>query len=88
MHALQHETPEIPNVVHLYSNISRMRVLSSSEVVEAAEHVAQKILDTYAAADKCFVELRAMVKDHSIDLLHDFSQVCGIEQDLRGTGRG
>jgi hypothetical protein len=33
MHALQHDRPDVPGVVHLYSNISRMRVLSSSEVV-------------------------------------------------------
>jgi hypothetical protein len=82
MHALQHDRPDVPGVVHLYSNISRMRVLSPSEIVEKAEQVAQKILDAYAEPDKSFVELRAMVNDHTIDLLHDFSQACRVEQDF------
>ena len=87
VHALQHDRPDIPGLVHLYSNISRMRVLSSSEVVEKAEHVTQKILDTYAEPDKSFVELRAMAKNHAIDLLNDFSRACRIEQEFRATAR-
>lgn len=87
VHALQDDRPDIPDLVHLYSNISRMRVLSSSEVVEKAEYVAQKILDTYAEPNKSFVELRAMVKDHAIDLLNDFSRACRIEQDFPATSR-
>jgi hypothetical protein len=59
-----------------------MRVVSSSEVIESAERIAQKILDTYSEPDKSFGELRGMVKDHAIDLLHDFSQTCRMEQDF------
>jgi len=82
IHALQHESPDIPGLVGLFSNISRMRVLASSEIVERAERVAQRILDTYSEPDKSFAELQGMVKDHAIDLLHDFSQACRIEQDF------
>src|SRR6516225_6032588 len=49
--------------------------------IEVAERIAQKILDTYSEPDKSFGELRRMVKDHAIDLLHDFSQTCRMEQD-------
>jgi hypothetical protein len=63
-----------------------MRVVSSSEVIESAERVAQKILDTYSEPDKSFGELRGMVKDHAIDLLHDFSQTCRMEQTLPSVG--
>jgi hypothetical protein len=79
--ALQSEKPDISGLVGLYANISRMRVLSSTDVVEEAERVAQRILDTYPEPDKSFVELRGMAKDHAIDLLHDFSRACRAEQE-------
>jgi hypothetical protein len=79
--ALQHENPDISGLIGLYAKISRMRVLSSTEIVEKAEQVAQKILDTYTEPDKSFVEMRRMVKDHAIDLLHDFSTACRLEYE-------
>lgn len=79
--ALQHENPDVPGLVGLYAKISRMRVLSSAEIVERAEQVAQKILDAYTEPDKSFVEMRSMVKDHAIDLLHDFSKACRLEYE-------
>lgn len=79
--ALQTETPDISSLVGLYDKISRMRVLCSIDVVEKAEHVAQRILDTYSEPVKSFVELRGMVKEHAVDLLYDFSQACRQEQE-------
>jgi hypothetical protein len=87
VHALQHEEPDISGLVGLYADISRMRVLSSPEIIENAERVAQKILDTYAQPDRSFDELRGMAKDHAIDLLHDFSESCRIEQDFLAANR-
>jgi hypothetical protein len=79
--ALETEKPDISGLVGLYAKVSRMRVLSSTDVVEKAERVAQRILDTYSEPDKSFVELRRMAKDHAIDLLHDFSQACRLEHE-------
>jgi hypothetical protein len=79
--ALQTEKPNISDLVGLYDKISRMRVVSSANVVERADQVAQRILDTYSEPDKSFVELRSMVKHHAIDLLYDFSQACRKEQE-------
>jgi hypothetical protein len=81
IHSLQHDEPDVSGLVGLYTNISRMRVLSSAEIVEKAEQVAQRILDAYAEPDKSFVELRSMVKNHAIDLLHDFSKACRLEHE-------
>jgi hypothetical protein len=81
IHALQHDDPDILSLVGLYTQISRMRVLSSTDIVEKAEQVAQRILDTYAEPDKSFAELRGMVRNHAIDLLHDFSKACRLEHD-------
>jgi len=74
--ALQHGTADIPDLVGLYAKISRMRVLSSDAVVDRADEIAKRILDTYLEPDKSFVELRDMAKNGSFDLLHQFSLAC------------
>ena len=74
--ALQHEKGDIPALVVLYTKIGRMRILSSPRVVESAEQVGRRILDTYLEPDKTFIELRAMVESGSIDLLQGFTEVC------------
>ncbi|SDT51267.1 hypothetical protein [Bradyrhizobium canariense] len=81
IHALQHDEPDISGLVGLYTNISRMRVLSAAEVVEKAEQVAQRILDTYTEPDRSFAELRSMARNHAIDLLYDFSNACRLEHE-------
>ena len=74
--ALQHDEADIPGLVGLYAKLSRMRAQSSKLVVQRAEDVARKILDTYLEPDKSFVELREMAVDGTIDLLHGFSDAC------------
>jgi hypothetical protein len=74
--ALQHGEADIPGLVGLCAKLSRMRARSSKPVVHCAEDVARKILDSYLEPDKSFVELREMVIDGTIDLLHDFSTAC------------
>ena len=74
--ALQHDKADIPGLVGLYAKLSSMRAVSSKTVVQRADDVVRKILDTYLEPDKSFVELREMVIDGTIDLLKDFSAVC------------
>jgi hypothetical protein len=56
-----------------------MRILSSPKVVESAELVARRIVDTYLEPNKTFLELRDMANNGSIDLLRDFSETCRAE---------
>jgi hypothetical protein len=77
--ALQHDKADIPALVELYVRVGRMRILSSPNVVESAELVARKIIDTYLAPNKTFLELREMVNSGTIDLLRDFSEACHAE---------
>lgn len=81
--ALQHGNPDYAGLVELYAKISRMRVLSSTEIVEQAEQVAEKIMDTYSEPDKSFAYLRDMAKSHAIDVLHDFSKACRMDHTTR-----
>jgi len=74
--ALQHAQGDIPSLVALYTKIGRMRILSSPTVIDSAELIGRKILDTYLAPDKGFLELREMVNNNSIDILEDFTAAC------------
>jgi hypothetical protein len=74
--ALQHDNADIPGLVGLYAKLSSMRAVSSKPVIQRADDVVRKILDTYLEPDKSFVELREMVIDGTIDLLRGFSEVC------------
>ena len=56
-----------------------MRILSSTKVVETAERIAPKILDTYLEPDKSFIELREMVNSCSVNLIREFSEACRAE---------
>jgi hypothetical protein len=77
--ALQHGEPDMPGLIELYAKMARIRVLSSPKVVEIAEDIGRKIVDTYMVPDKTFLELREMVNNKSIDLLADFSRACRSE---------
>ena len=79
VHALQHEEADIPGLVDLYAKIDRMCILSSAQVVETAERIARKILDTYLEPDKSFIELREMVNSGSVNLIREFSEACRAE---------
>jgi len=79
--ALQHHEAQadVPGLVGLYAKLGRMRVISSKPVLHSAEHITQKILDTYLEPDKSFVELRDMARNGTIDLLREFSEACRVE---------
>ena len=85
--ALQHDEADIPGLVGVYTKLSRMRALSSKRVVQCAEDVARKILDTYLEPDRSFVELREMVINGTIDLLQGFSAACRHEFDEMWAGQ-
>jgi len=74
--ALQHDKADISALVGLYTKIGRMRVLSSPTVVESAETVGRKILDTYLQPNRTFLDLREMVNNNAIDILDDFTEAC------------
>jgi len=85
INALQYDKADIPALVELYVRVGRMRILSSPKVVENAEFVARRIIDTYLEPKKNFLELREMANSGSIDLRRDFSETGRAEfESLRG----
>ena len=81
--ALLHEKPDIALVVVLYAKISRMRVLSSHDVIESAEQLIRQIMDSYSAPSKTFADIQT-IKYESLDIIRNFSERCRAEfDDLR-----
>jgi len=64
---LDHDKTDVSVLVGIYTKISRMRVLSSSKVVESAEQVARAIVDAYLAPNVTFPELRDLMDKGRLD---------------------
>jgi len=74
--AYEHDQPEVSNLIDLYALVSRMRVVSSPEVVHSADKVVRVIIETYLAPNKTFRDVTEIMDNESMDPLRDFSSVC------------
>lgn len=72
--ALINETSDASKLVNLCALIGRMRILSSDDVIEAAEEVCRLIIETYLSPNKTFVELPELLE--TVDPLRRFSKAC------------
>ena len=81
--ALQHQNPDIASIVVLYEKLSRMRVISSPEVLAAAEEAIKRILDTLLqpAISLKSERVREMFESGSADILRRFGEACRAEFD-------
>ncbi len=79
--ALVKNKSEVSELVALYALIGRMKILSSDEVIEAAEQVGRLILDTYLSPNRSFVDLPGLLRE--VDPLRDFSEAC--RRELQST---
>jgi hypothetical protein len=77
--ALVHDKAEVSALVSVYALVSRMRVVSSSAVIEKAEAVVLLILDTYSVPNKTFSDLRDLMSSHAVNPLRAFSEECRAE---------
>jgi hypothetical protein len=74
--ALVSSEPKLPELIALYSMISRMRVLSAPRTVASADKVMLTIIDVYFSPNHSVRELGDLVKAGAgIDPLKDFSEV-------------
>ncbi len=79
IHALQNDKPDISGLMGLYAEVSRMRVLSSKPVVDSADQILKRIINSYLEPNKTFPELRQMAHSGLIDPLRHFSEACRSE---------
>ena len=72
--ALVSNDAEVSKFIPLSVILNRMRVLSSASVVEEAEAVIERIVDTYLEPNQTLRELRG--QHDKIDILRQFSDAC------------
>ena len=56
--SLVHETPDVSQLIRLYSMISLMRMISATRIVQDADKVIRMIVNTYLGPNKTLPELR------------------------------
>ena len=78
--ALISDKSEVSKLVDMYALIGRMKILSSDEVVEAAEKAAVLIINTYVAPNRTFVDIPEFIRE--MDPLRDFSEACRRELQM------
>jgi hypothetical protein len=80
--ALGHEATGPEVIVALYAAVGRMRLMSSREVIDAAERLVRLIIETYSSANLSFAELRESIRDGFTDPLSEFGEACRAELAL------
>ena len=82
--AYEHDKAEVSNLINLYALVSRMRVLSSPTIVESADRVVRKIIETYLAPNKTFRDVPEILNNEAMNPLREFSNACREELRWRG----
>jgi len=72
--ALVNNKSEISNLANIYALIARMRVVSNDEVIQEADKMGRRILETYLSPNREFIELPNLINE--MDPLRDFSDAC------------
>ena len=81
--AYEHDKADVSKFVNLYALISRMRIVSSPQIVEHADSVARVIIETYLSPNRSLRDLREFVADQSLNPLREFSNACRDELEQR-----
>lgn len=79
--AYERDDPKISDLVNLYALVSRMRVVSSTKVVESADAIVRRVIATYLEPNKTFRDLKEIVDRDPMDPLREFSAAC--REELR-----
>ena len=83
--ALQSRRDDITGLIGIYALTNRIRLVSSAQIVEAADTVCRIIVDAYLAPNVTMEEMRDNWIGKHVDPLRDFSEAC--RQELQRFGR-
>jgi hypothetical protein len=83
--ALQNRRDEATQLIDIYALKSRIRLVSSPQVIDAAEALTRIIADAYLAPNITMQDLRANWIERDVDPLRDFSDAC--RHELQAFGR-
>jgi hypothetical protein len=82
--ALQNGRDDTSRLIGIYALTNRIRLVSSAEVVDAADTVVRIIVGEYLAPNVTMKDMRADWIDRNVDPLRDFSEAC--RQELQTFG--
>ncbi len=74
--ALTHQREEIAALVQLYAMIGRMRLVSSENVIDAAQRVLDAIVETYLGPNHTLHEMIGFSRKGGMDSLITFGDAC------------
>ena len=81
--AFETNNARVSNLVNLYALVSRMRVLSSPQIIESADHVVRVIIETYRSPNRTLRDILQLLDDEAMNPLRDFSNACREEMQQR-----
>ena len=82
---ISHKLDDASKFVGIYAMINKLRLFGPADVIMAADHVMEKIIETYQAP---VLDLSEMVKQrdpHDLDIVRAFSEAC--RRDLGSLSR-
>ena len=79
--ALEHNKTEISKLVDAYATLNRIRVQSSSKVVDEADRAVRLILQAYENENTTFSDIIHFINKGLVDPLRTFSEAC--HEELR-----
>lgn len=74
--ALQNRRDDVTGLMGIYALSNRIRLLSSPEVVDAADTLVRIIVDTYLSPNMTLGQMRENWIDRHVDPLRDFAEAC------------
>jgi hypothetical protein len=83
--AAQHSLEDPSTLVPIYALLSRIRLRSSTEVIESGERLISTILKTYSKPNLTPDEIESVANKHN-DHLQNFSQMCRRELESLAQG--
>jgi hypothetical protein len=79
VHSLSHDLEDVGGLVGLHALVSRIRLLSSDAVVDAADQFLRQAVRNYGKPNISFAEMRDAALASEIDPLTEFSVACRAE---------
>jgi hypothetical protein len=77
--AVTHQTEDPAVTVGLYSTVERMRLVSSGQVIHAAEELIREVVKAYESPALTFEQFREKRRAGLRDPLKDFGEACRME---------
>lgn len=77
--AISHQKDDVCDLVLLYAQVAQMRLISSRPVVDAAELVMERIVETYLAPNRSLSEVKDLARSGAMNFLLDFGEACRAE---------